>query len=490
MKIIKHCMLLMAAYLPFVCLIEDARANEKIIIQIKLSGAGANDTLKLKIGSGISFASEYPERVVYKTSLNEHQMFRFEIPVNSPYGYFSIEKPRTFTDTGLGSTFATIIAPQLWKSGDSILIKASVKETYTGTNGRYSFLGVGAAKYSIGSALDSILSLSTIQSTTERIIKEGIVDPYADLRPVALEYLKSHSIGLSNVELEIFKIKIEFYNGNSVFLPLKNYWQGISNTERSYLIKRYKTAYNSKFNKPHSVFAMAQSVEYLKFTRYRYAAESILVNGTWDFVWIYNTIKVANQDQLLKNAHIAVLFSRDRLPTNSISIMNDAVSFVSGGDAKIIITRIKEKTGQRLFKDFELFDIHDRVVRFSDFKGKTVLIDFWTNGCGGCKMYYETALKYAKEKFVNDTSMVFLSIGVERKKERWIDGLKTGFYTSEDAINLYTGAKGLTHPTLSGNFVKAYPTAILVDKYGYVFKQNTEDLYNRDSLIELIETIK
>lgn len=178
------------------------------------------------------------------------------------------------------------------------------------------------------------------------------------------------------------------------------------------------------------------------------------------------------------------------MPVDANTTLDDAISFVSENDASVILRRIKEATGKKLFTGFELFDINNNVVSYADFKGKTVLLDFWTNGCGGCKLFYETALKYVEEKFAHDSSVVFLSIGADRWRKRWIDGIGTGFYTSNDAINLYTGPKGEAHPVISDNFIKSFPTVILVNKDGYIFKHNTQDLYHKDSLIVLIEKIK
>ncbi|MET3876458.1 thioredoxin-like domain-containing protein [Chitinophaga sp. OAE865] len=481
--------LLVAVWLSATLLSAEAVPKNQIKVLIKLAGATAKDELKLKVGSATLFAAEYPYRQEYKATFDSG-LFRFEIPVTSASGYFSVSKARTFTDTGAGAGTAMIISQQIWRNGDSIFINASVRETYAGINGHYTFQGLGALRYTLNASIDSILFLPTQESSSDLIAKHGIVDPYEVLRPIARAFLDNHKGGLSQQDWEILRIKIDFFNGNSVFVPLKNYWQGLSVTERSNAIKKYQSVYKERFNKQYTASGLLQSLDYLKFIRYRYAAESILVNGRFDFMWIYNSIKSSDQAQSLKDACIAVLFSRYRLPVDANTTLDDAISFVSENDASVILRRIKEATGKKLFTGFELFDINNNVVSYADFKGKTVLLDFWTNGCGGCKLFYETALKYVEEKFAHDSSVVFLSIGADRWRKRWIDGIGTGFYTSNDAINLYTGPKGEAHPVISDNFIKSFPTVILVNKDGYIFKHNTQDLYHKDSLIVLIEKIK
>ena len=63
--------------------------------------------------------------------------------------------------------------------------------------------------------------------------------------------------------------------------------------------------------------------------------------------------------------------------------------------------------------DFELPDQHGKMVKFSDFKGKAVIIDVWATWCSVCikeMPYFDAFKKEMKDR--ND--VVFITIGWEQ----------------------------------------------------------------------------
>lgn len=124
------------------------------------------------------------------------------------------------------------------------------------------------------------------------------------------------------------------------------------------------------------------------------------------------------------------------------------------------------KTGQLAY-DFELEDVTGKRHSLSDYYGKAVFIDFWFEGCGGCKQYYQKELSKVEEIFNGDTSVVFISISIDRKREEFLRGVKSGNYTTphqENVINLNTGPLGSFHPVIKNYQVMSYPWPMLINK--------------------------
>lgn len=70
--------------------------------------------------------------------------------------------------------------------------------------------------------------------------------------------------------------------------------------------------------------------------------------------------------------------------------------------------------------DFEAVDINGKSVRFSDFKGKTIVIDFWFTTCGPCLMSmpdYNNVATFFKDS----ANIAVLSVCIDgaKAKKRW-----------------------------------------------------------------------
>ena len=76
--------------------------------------------------------------------------------------------------------------------------------------------------------------------------------------------------------------------------------------------------------------------------------------------------------------------------------------------------RMKKQLTGKPAQELTLKDIHGQIIRLSDFKGKTVLLDFWATWCGPCRSD-GPALDKLYQKY-GDSNLVIIGISVEEDR--------------------------------------------------------------------------
>lgn len=145
------------------------------------------------------------------------------------------------------------------------------------------------------------------------------------------------------------------------------------------------------------------------------------------------------------------------------------------------------KPGSDTF-DFSLTDITGKKVTLSQFKGKTVVMDFWFTGCTGC-LNLAPHMKMVYDAVKDNSNIVFLSINIDKSSELWKKSALTHNYSPKGAVELNTDGLGSAHPLIQHYKVQSYPTLILIDKNGKLISANPEkptDKGKREKFIALI----
>ena len=134
--------------------------------------------------------------------------------------------------------------------------------------------------------------------------------------------------------------------------------------------------------------------------------------------------------------------------------------------------------------DFTLNDQYGNTHTLSDYKGKTIFLNFWATWCPPCRAEMPEIQEIYEEYGENASDVIILGIA----------GPDYGREGSVEEITRFLSENGYTYPVVmdeGGLFayyygITAYPTTFMIDKdgnvYGYVAGQITKDIMQ--SIIE------
>ncbi len=134
--------------------------------------------------------------------------------------------------------------------------------------------------------------------------------------------------------------------------------------------------------------------------------------------------------------------------------------------------------------DFTLYDQYGKEHKLSDYKGKTVFLNFWATWCPPCKSEMPHIEEIYKEYGKNNEDVVVIGVsspnlGKEVSKEEIIEFLEKNNYTfpvlfDESGMVMYQYG------------INSYPSTFIIDKEGYV-TQYVPGALDKDTMKYLIE---
>ena len=115
--------------------------------------------------------------------------------------------------------------------------------------------------------------------------------------------------------------------------------------------------------------------------------------------------------------------------------------------------------------DFTLPDVNGENVTLSDFRGKTILLDFWASWCGPCRKLSPDLVKL-HEQF-NERNFTIVSVSVDEHKDRWLKAIE------DDGLNWTHLSKLDGWSDVSKMYgVMAIPQNFLINPDGIILNKN------------------
>lgn len=153
-----------------------------------------------------------------------------------------------------------------------------------------------------------------------------------------------------------------------------------------------------------------------------------------------------------------------------------------GKDAKAYVAAIEKEVNEKVREEFlkmavnkpspafVLKDEKGKEVSLADFKGKTIVLDFWATWCGPCKKSFP-AMQLAVNKYRNDPNVKFLFIHTWETSENPVKEARTYLTANKYSFDLYidprvAGTKDNTSALLFG--IKGIPQKYVIDGKGNI----------------------
>lgn len=143
------------------------------------------------------------------------------------------------------------------------------------------------------------------------------------------------------------------------------------------------------------------------------------------------------------------------------------------------LTLLKRSAIGEQMLNFTQNDTDGKPVRFSDFNGKYVLVDFWASWCGPCRAENPNVLKLYNT--YKDKNFTVVGVSLDDKAENWKKAIKDDHMPWTQVSDL----KGWKNEVSTYYGIMGIPSTLLIDPQGKIIAKDLRGLALTKKLAEL-----
>jgi thiol-disulfide isomerase/thioredoxin len=229
-------------------------------------------------------------------------------------------------------------------------------------------------------------------------------------------------------------------NYASILLLSKEYAEALPYTKEATLViaEGNNVDYNSHYA---TIISKTEDV-----TNYRLRLESFIKNGKED----------DNIISLLKFAYDT---------QNKTTISFDAYLKELKDEAKkALADQLRNQKINSITPPFELKDVNGEIISLSDYKGKTLILDFWATWCAPCVASFP-AMNDLVQRYKNDSTVAFLFINTLQSEEGKLKVVNDFIRKNNYEFKILIDDKNLVAQLFEVNFI---PLKIVIGKDGKI----------------------
>ena len=377
----------------------------------------------------------------------------------------------------------------LAEPGDSIFMKV--------TGDSISFSGIGAERFSCQQKIFAKGDVKAKRIDDFYYFLQDIRKQMDSIYEPKFEFLKSYQAKISKSSYEILNADLTSKKYLKMMSDIRYYFEHRNKEDDKRNIIKFYDSYTRELagflnvdngsyltSRAYSDFLFEKERCKVLFSYWYKGRDEIFSN-------LYKSLKENYRGAIREKLIVTCFLELFQKSDNASLFLEDAVNQVHDKEYKSILQNmLATRAPGSMAYDFNLESASGEQVALKKFRGKTVIIDFWFNGCIGC-INLNKVMKNVIDTFLYRDDVVFVSINVDKDKDRWKKGILAGIYTHKESLNLFTNGLGYDHPMIYHYGYKGFPQLLIIDKEGKVLSANPPlpfDKQSFDKLIQLINT--